>query len=310
MKFTTSQLIELASSTGGSFAVSSLEESFSFCQDIAQSHYENFPVASVLIPSKYRKSIFAVYAFARIADDISDEIPNEEKELKINLLNQYKSNLDLDANHHPIFAAINHLIKEKVISKSYLEDLITAFLRDVDFKQAEDYDELMDYCQYSANPVGRLVLEIFGEFTEEKAALSDDICTALQVINFWQDIEKDLQKKRLYIPKSVLKDYELSSEQFYNLDSQEEEFWINFTKTLYELHNFSEYLLFDGAKLVSKIKNRKLRLEIGITIEAAHRLVQKLRKLNVGVMETNVKLKKYDYFRIIFNTLIFQRVII
>jgi len=180
------------------------------CLDIAQRHYENFPVASRLLPRRARPHIAAIYAFARIADDFADEGTRTD-EARFALLDDWQDRLhraargeraDDDSDAAAIFQALGESIRVCRLDVALLEDLLSAFRQDVTVKRYGTWDDLFDYCRRSANPVGRLVLRVNGYRDDELDACSDAVCTALQLTNFWQDIEVDLRKDRLYVPLS------------------------------------------------------------------------------------------------------------
>lgn len=183
------------------------DAAFDYCARVAAGHYENFPVASLFLPEEKRPYIQAVYAFSRIADDFADEgdIPVQER---LDLLGDWERRLDRcyegDADH-PVFAALAETVSRNQIPKQYLADLISAFRQDVLTKRYAAMEDLLDYCSRSANPVGRIVLHIFGHRDEERCALSDRICTGLQLANFWQDVGVDLGKDRLYLPLDAMR---------------------------------------------------------------------------------------------------------
>ncbi len=190
------------------------DAAYARCLDIAQRHYENFPVASRLLPRRARPHIAAIYAFARIADDFADEGGRTDDQ-RFALLDDWKERLhraargerpEGDSDATAIFQALGESIRACRLDVSLFEDLLSAFRQDVTVKRYETWDELLDYCRRSANPVGRLVLRVHGYRSDELDACSDAVCTALQLTNFWQDVEIDLRKDRLYVPLSVVQD--------------------------------------------------------------------------------------------------------
>ena len=194
----------------------SLERAYRYCEWITYRHYENFPVASWLLPRNLRPHVAAVYAFARSADDFSDESRYEGRGLE--LLDQWRSALwascdgrqpaaGLVAGHHPIFLALADTVRRREVPVQLLDDLLTAFTMDVTQRRYENWEELMTYCRYSANPVGRLVLGLSGIRDPELCARSDDICTALQLANHWQDLRIDLARDMLYVPQDLMRSF-------------------------------------------------------------------------------------------------------
>ncbi|MEO8677710.1 MAG: squalene synthase HpnC [Vicinamibacterales bacterium] len=205
--------------------MSPLEEAYAGCQRLAQSHYENFPVASRLLPAHLRPHIAAIYAFARIADDFADE-PGRDVEERLRLLADWRARLHSrqvlppdnnqspdknqppgkspfpDGNSPPgfVFPALHDTIERFELPVSLFDDLLDAFTQDVTTTSYATWDEVMDYCRRSANPVGRLVLRLSGYRRDGLDQASDAVCTALQLTNFWQDLAIDWSRGRLYVP--------------------------------------------------------------------------------------------------------------
>jgi phytoene synthase len=182
------------------------------CFEIARAHYENFPVASWLLPRQMRPHVAAVYAFARTADDFADEgsLSAGERHARLDRwerhLHDAVSGRPVDGEKaQAIFAAVAQTIAECRLPVDLLTDLLSAFHQDVDVTRYATWDALMDYCRRSANPVGRLVLRISGRRDETLDVSSDAFCTALQLTNFWQDLERDWEKGRVYLPDDVMR---------------------------------------------------------------------------------------------------------
>jgi phytoene synthase len=181
-----------------------LEEAFAHCRARVKSHYENFPVG-LFVPREKQPYIHALYAFARAADDFADEKRYEGHRRE--KLDQWEARLHacyLGQAEDPIFMALGETVRRLDIPKELLLDLLSAFRQDTTKSRYETWDELVDYCRRSANPVGRLVLLVFGYRDEALARLSDSICTGLQLANHWQDVAVDLRKDRIYIPRELL----------------------------------------------------------------------------------------------------------
>jgi squalene synthase HpnC len=194
----------------------SLAAAYAECERLAREHYENFPVASLALPRRMRPHVAAVYAFARTADDFADEGDRSEVERR-RLLDAWLRQLGAAASGRRIpvepglpsataamFDALGHTMRECRLPASLFEDLISAFRQDTMTSRYETWDALLDYCRRSANPIGRLVLRIAGHRDEAFEASSDALCTALQLTNFWQDLERDWSKGRLYVPLADL----------------------------------------------------------------------------------------------------------
>jgi squalene synthase HpnC len=177
-------------------------EAFTECERIARTHYENFTLGSRLLPRPLRRHIAAIYAFARSADDFADE----ENDASVALANLGAWERELESCYagtprHPIFVALAETVREFAIPIDPFRRLLTAFRMDAEFRGFASFDELLHYCAHSANPVGHLVLYLFGHSDAERQARADDICTALQLTNFWQDLAIDLAKGRVYLPR-------------------------------------------------------------------------------------------------------------
>lgn len=179
-----------------------LREAYRYCGTLARSHHENFPVASLFVPKGKRPYVWSIYAFARTADDFADEGSAPPAE-RLRRLAEWQERLDrctTDDDGHPVFTALGETLRRTGIPHQLLSDLLTAFRMDVTTHSYRTFDDLLGYCRYSANPVGRLVLHLFGTPSERAGKLSDLICTALQLANFWQDVGVDRAKGRLYLP--------------------------------------------------------------------------------------------------------------
>jgi phytoene synthase len=175
------------------------------CERMARSHYENFPVASRLLPRDMRPHVAALYAFARTADDFADEGDRTPEERE-RLLDDWGRQLHAPSGPaaDPIFPAVAHTIDACRLPVALFDDLLSAFRQDVRVNRYETWADVLDYCRRSANPVGRLVLRIAGYDHPRLDRESDAVCTALQLTNFWQDLERDWDNGRLYIPREEL----------------------------------------------------------------------------------------------------------
>jgi squalene synthase HpnC len=188
-----------------------LPESLAYTRWLARSHYENFPVVSFLLPRRLHQDFYNVYAFCRWADDLGDEIGDPLRSLE--LLEEWR--LELRAMYagqarHPVFVALRETVGKHRIPEKPFADLIRAFVQDQTVTRYESWDQLLDYCVYSANPVGRLVLHLAGYTDEERRGLSDFTCTALQLANHWQDVKRDWDKGRVYIPLDAMAQHDYS----------------------------------------------------------------------------------------------------
>lgn len=191
--------------------MTALAAAYAECEERARSHYENFPIGSWLLPRRLRRDLAAVYAFARIGDDVADE-GTDEPAVRLARLDELERKLlacavDPAGASEPVFLALGHTLATHALDVEPFRNLLTAFRRDASGASARfaTYEALLDYCRCSANPVGRIVLGLFGHRDEERAGRSDDICTALQLTNFWQDVRSDFRERdRLYLPEEDL----------------------------------------------------------------------------------------------------------
>lgn len=193
-----------------------LDEARTWCHELATSHYENFHVATFFLPKLVRPHFESLYAFCRMSDDLGDEVGDTATALR--LLRTWDAMLDQcydapDQSRHPVFVALRPTIEACDLPRVLFHDLIRAFIQDQTKTHYDTWDEAVEYSRYSANPVGRLVLMICGYRDEERALLSDKVCTALQLANFWQDVREDYRRGRIYIPKNDMEVFRVSEEQ-------------------------------------------------------------------------------------------------
>jgi squalene synthase HpnC len=187
------------------FPPGDVRAAYEHCERLAREHYENFPVASWLLPAPMRPHIAAIYAFARRADDFADE-PGLDDAERLRLLDAWAARLDRGGSPIPaadddlIFRALEHTIRAHNLPRGLFHDLLSAFRQDVVTRRYKTWADVLDYCRRSANPVGRLVLRVAGHDDAQLDAQSDAVCTALQLTNFWQDLAIDWDRGRLYVP--------------------------------------------------------------------------------------------------------------
>jgi len=195
-------------------AAASVEEAFAYCEARTKAHYENFPVG-LFVPRRKRPFVYALYAFARAADDFADEPIYEG--FRREKLDQWEALLHAAYRGEaegPIFVALGETVRRLGIPKELLLDLLSAFRQDTEKSRYGSWDELLDYCRRSANPVGRLVLLVFEQEDKELPAWSDAICTGLQLANHWQDAAVDYARGRVYVPEDLLKRHGVTSWDF------------------------------------------------------------------------------------------------
>jgi squalene synthase HpnC len=242
---------------------------------VVRGHYENFPVASWLLPARLRRPVAAIYAFARRADDHADEGDLEPAE-RLRRLDLEARALDGDDDAlpgDPVHLALADAIERHRLPRSLLHDLLTAFRLDVTKRRYQDQDELLFYCHHSANPVGRLLLHLFDQASPGNLDRSDAICTALQLINLWQDLAQDIvERDRLYLPRQDWEDRGIDEDQLLaRRDSPE----LNEVITL-QLDR-AERLMYEGMPLGGSLPGR-LGLEIRLTIEGGLAILEACRE--------------------------------
>jgi hydroxysqualene synthase len=274
------------------------EDGFRYCEQIAKNHYENFPVASWFIPQDIRKYIWAIYAFARIADDYADE-PGYTLAERIDCLNQWEHYLD-ECYHgnptHRVFAALAETVERFQIPIELFQNLLTAFHSDVTVNRYETFEDVLDYCRHSANPVGRLVLLLFNYRSEAMMELSDSICTALQLTNFWQDVSVDVKKNRIYFPKEDMLEFGYSEQDLLNRTCDEQ-----FRKlTAFQVQRTAE-LFVEGKPLLSKV-DKDLSLELKLTWNGGMRILQKIHDQDYDVLTRRPELSTFDKLGLLFRS--------
>jgi squalene synthase HpnC len=264
------------------------------------SHYENFPVASVLVPRRLRPVVASVYWFARSADDIADEgkaLPSS----RLAALGVYREQLALigrgETPQHQQFAQLANHIRRFNLPINLFEDLLTAFEQDCRKKRYENWEELQAYCSHSANPVGRLMLHLFDRFSDDRATASDQICTGLQLTNFLQDIRHDWAIGRLYVPLAELRGHGLDETAILQA-AQSRQVTPELRDVLQLQHERARLLLYQGRALLPQLPGR-LGLEIAATVAGGERLLGKLALQNYSGFAGRPKLTKLDWIGVL-----------
>ena len=271
-----------------------LDEAYRHCTHIAEQHYENFPTASRLISSDLRPAVAAIYAFARHADDLADE-GNAPPETRIKQIDAWETLLERSQRderiEHPIFLALGDSIRRHQLPVDELHNLLVAFRMDVTVHAYASLDELLFYCRHSANPIGRLVLALHGITDAVAVHASDRICSALQLVNFWQDLSIDLPRGRCYLPEAWLAEAGLTSEQLLNQDT--EELGDAFAMALTTASRATSNLLREGTALLPILPFR-LRLQIAATLRAGARMLEKIARLE-RPLQQRCQLTKWEW---------------
>lgn len=267
---------------------------YAACRQLARRHYENFPVASRLVPRDQRDALAAIYAFARGADDFADEPGGYARlerlaEWRAKLVQCYAGERD---SENAVFAALADTIRRFHLSEVHFDNLIRAFESDVRNNRHENFDSLLAYSACSANPVGQLVLELFGHRDPDLFELSDCICTALQLANFWQDVGVDLERDRVYLPTEDLARFGVTLDDLRDrrLDAR----WhalmaveVGRTRELFER----------GRSLAEKV-GRGLRRQLRLTWLGGTTILERIEAAGYDVFNRRPKLTRMDIARL------------
>jgi len=290
-------------------ADSVLTASYAACEQLARTHYENFPVGSRLLPRAVRPHVAAVYAFARAADDVADELGREPGE-RIALLNAYRQRLmqgtkrTKDSGYRlpdPVpaefFPALFHTIEQFELPIPLFTDLLSAFEQDVTKARYETWSDVLDYCRRSANPVGRIVLRLNGYKSDALDRASDDVCTALQLTNFWQDLALDWSRGRLYVPEEVWLPHGAATG---DLDRRA---WTPGWRAALEDCAQRTRALFERGRPVCDGVNGRLRYELRATWLGGMRILDRLQASGFDAFADRPKLGPADWTTIAWRTM-------
>jgi len=267
----------------------SLAEAYGYCTRLARAHYENFTIASWLMPRSMRPHMHAIYAYARIADDFADE------EQSLAKLDAWEHELDLayrGTPRHPVMVALADTVRRYDIPREPFADLIKAFRTDVDFQGFDTIDDLLGYARYSANPVGRIVLYLFGYRDAERQRLSDLICSGLQLANFWQDIAIDFSKERIYVPRRDLEHFGVSAD-----DLREGRVTAEFVALMKHEVGGAREMLVSGAEL-QRLVDWRLRRDILMFAGGGLAILRAIERIGYDVFRQRPKLSRTDYVKL------------
>jgi phytoene synthase len=276
-------------------------EAYEACTKLAQAHYENFPVGR-LVPKEMQPHVHAVYAFARHADDLADEgyagsakaqgvkdvMTPEERLVMLDDWERQLTSPPGSLGLHFIFVALHETIRVLNLPMDLFTDLLSAFKQDVVKRRYANFDEVVDYCRRSANPIGRLVLMLHGHREEQYFQLSDCICTGLQLANFWQDVNVDLEKDRIYLPEDDRAAYGVSEEQLFARQYDEK------YRGLLSFQVDRAQSLFNEGELLTQKLRGLLRLEIRLTWLGGTTILRKIEKLDYDTLNHRPTVGKAD----------------
>jgi squalene synthase HpnC len=276
----------------------SVAEAQSYTRWLATHHYENFHVVSLLLPKRLHQDFFNVYAFCRWADDLGDEIGDPAESLR--LLAWWRDELkDMFAGRaaHPVFVALANTVERHALPAEPFENLIRAFIQDQTVTRYPTWDDVLAYCRWSADPVGRLVLGVCGYSDAERYALSDATCTALQLANFWQDIAVDLEKNRVYIPLDVMARHRYTVD-----DLQARRYTPAFRDLMLELVTVTRELFERGLPLAGKV-DRRLAIDIELFSRGGLLILDKIENQNCDVLSRRPAVSKTERAWLLLTTL-------
>jgi squalene synthase HpnC len=275
-----------------------MNESKAYTRWLATSHYENFPIVSFLLPKHLHQDFFNVYAFCRWADDLGDEIGDSQESLR--LLYWWRGLVNrMFAGHasHPVFVALLQTVRRHSLPEEPFLNLVSAFVQDQTVTRYRSMPQLLDYCRYSANPVGRLVLHLYGYSDRDRQWLSDSTCTALQLTNMWQDVARDLKKGRIYIPEEVLGEHSCRLS-----DVEERRCTDGFRAAMRQLVGYTRGLFHKGLPLTEMV-DRKLALDLALFSRGGLRILDKIEEQNHDVFKTRPVLTKSDRAKLLLSAL-------
>ena len=264
-----------------------LEEARGYCRRLAETHYENFHVATWFLPKALRPHFHSIYAYCRISDDLGDEVPDTAQALA--LLDLWGRELDAcyeGRARHPVFVALADAIRACSIPKEPFADLLTAFRQDQTVTRYATMDDVLNYCHYSANPVGRLVLYTCGEVNDENFRLSDATCSALQLANFWQDVRVDFAKGRVYLPQDDMRRFGVSDETIAQKVATPE-----FRNLMRHEVEYARGLFVQGLALISRV-NRDLAIDLDLFSRGGLEILRAIERRGYDVLSGRPEISK------------------
>ena len=264
-----------------------IAEAREYCARLARTHYENFSVASWFLPRRLRQHFFNVYAYCRISDDLGDEVG--DKSASLALLDQWQRELDAcyeGAPKHPVFVALAETVRQFDIPKHEFSDLLLAFRQDETVTRFETFEDVLNYCHYSANPVGHLVLYLCGYRDAERQQLSDFTCTALQLANFWQDVSVDYEKDRIYLPLEDLRRFEVSEDEI--AQKRNTPAFRNLMR--FEVERARDWFR-QGLPLISNV-DRELAIDLDLFSRGGMEILNAIEKQNYAVLGNRPSISK------------------
>ena len=268
-------------------------------QSLAETHYENFPVGSFLLPKEFREPIRLVYAFARVADDIADE-GNDSKETRLQRLDEWEGEFRrmlAGDTRISFFQELEETANKYAIPPSLFFDLIEAFRMDAGGRDYSTFEDLLFYCRHSANPVGRILLHILNCANDETGKFSDTICTALQLTNFWQDLSIDIKRNRVYIPHEDFDRFGLTADDLKGGGTDA-------VRPLLKFQVERTKKLFLGGRPLFRLIDKRFALELRLTYHGGMRILEKVEHLDYDTLHHRPVLSRFDWALIVIRSLL------
>ena len=298
MTLTFAEELERFGPTSNTASVS-LAEAEAYCATLAKTHYENFPLVSWMLPRKLHQHFYNVYAYCRWSDDLGDEVPEAAHSLE--LLAWWREELAACYEgecRHPVFVALEQTIRQFEIPSDPFEDLLSAFEQDQVVMEYDTFSELRDYCRRSADPVGRLVLYLCREYKPQNVAWSDSICTGLQLANFWQDVARDFDVGRVYLPKEDRQRFGYSDQDLKTRVTNAA--FLDLMR--FEVERAREFLEV-GLPLVPNLPGR-LQVDIELFARGGLKILERIERIGYRVWETRPVVTKFDFVKLFIGCLL------
>ncbi|HDL85885.1 MAG TPA: squalene synthase HpnC [Candidatus Acetothermia bacterium] len=278
----------------------SVADSEALCRRLALSHYENFTVVSRFIPRAMRQPLYNLYAFCRTVDDIGDEAPGDRSAL----LDRFAGELDATYEgtpHHPVLVALKGTIERFGMPHDQFVRLITANRIDQEKARYNNFEELLHYCEHSATPVGRLFLILFGYNDDELFSLSDNTCIALQLTNFWQDVKRDYENGRIYLPLDEMRKFGVSEDDLSAARATDQ-----FKDLLrFQVKRARDYFR-GGLPLIDRVRG-SLRVDLALFSRGGLLILDKIEQLHYDTLRERPTLAKSEKIRLFLSTLVSRR---
>jgi squalene synthase HpnC len=264
-----------------------LAEAQAYCRELAESHYENFHVATWFLPKRLRPHFQSIYAYCRISDDLGDEVGDTQQSLA--LLNFWNDELDAcyqGVTRHPVFVALAETIRVCNIPKTPFADLLVAFRQDQTVTRYRTMQDVFGYCRNSANPVGHLVLYVCGYREPDLFTLSDFTCTALQLANFWQDVREDYLRHRIYLPLEDMERFGATEEQI-----RDQQFTLEFRSLMEHEVAFAQQLFDAGLPLLHRV-DKEIAVDIALFSRGGQEILRAIKNQNYDVLRSRPVISK------------------